>query len=110
MYLDMTAGKFAYNEDGFEKDSKDIGLISSSTIKGRSSKCFVDSPFSVTRRWETTEFLKIAVWLEPYVQANRLAISYTVICLISQFLNFNPTREESAFARTCKETVLPSVT
>jgi len=26
MYLDMTAGKFAYNEDGFEKDSKDIVL------------------------------------------------------------------------------------
>ena len=26
MYLDMTAGKFAYNKDGFEKDSKDIVL------------------------------------------------------------------------------------
>ena len=26
MYLDMTAGKFAYNEDGFEKGSKDIVL------------------------------------------------------------------------------------
>lgn len=33
MYLDMTAGKFAYNEGGFEKDSKDIVLRLSFKLK-----------------------------------------------------------------------------
>ena len=38
MYLDMTAGKFAYNEYGFEKDNKDIVLRLGFKLKDSSSK------------------------------------------------------------------------
>ncbi|CEN78188.1 hypothetical protein [Paraclostridium sordellii] len=38
MYMDMTAGKFAYNKDGFEKDSKDIVLRLGFKLKDSSNK------------------------------------------------------------------------
>lgn len=38
MYLDMTAGKFAYNKDGFKQDSKDIVLRLGFRLKDSSQK------------------------------------------------------------------------